>query len=65
MPFKLTTSSIDTLTPPPLHSVARWLWQVEKGTSPMVKNHGQAMLDTFFDSIDAAKEYVTLKNSQL
>lgn len=58
MPFKQVSKPVDTSAPPSQKEVVRWLWQVDKGPGLIVKKHGQKMLDTHFESIEAAELFV-------
>lgn len=58
MPFRQVSKPIDSSVAPNPKHVARWLWQVDKSTSPIVKKHGQQMIDTYFESIEAAELFV-------
>ena len=58
MPFKQVSEPIDGSIAPSQKHVARWLWQVDKSTSDIVRKHGQTMIDTYFESIEAAEQFV-------
>ena len=58
MSFKQITEPVDTSAPPSQKEVVRWLWQVDKGPGPIVKKHGQKMIDTYFESKEAAELFV-------
>ena len=52
-PFKLDPQN--TSIPPSQKHVSAWLWQINNSASPLVKKHGQSMLDKYFESTDAAE----------
>ncbi len=56
--FNQAEKPIDSSIVPSQKHVARWLWQVDKSTSDIVRKHGQTMLDTYFESIKAAELFV-------
>ncbi|WP_394230736.1 hypothetical protein [Shewanella colwelliana] len=56
--FNQTGDVTDDNSAPSQKHVARWLWQVDKNTSPIVQAHGQKMLDTYFDTKEAAELFV-------
>ena len=58
MSFKQVSEAIDSSITPSQKHVARWLWQVDKSTSDMVKKHGQTMIGNYFESIEAAELFV-------
>lgn len=58
MPFKQSIAPLEISKPPSPKLVLKWLWQVKKATSPLVKAHGQEQLNTYFDSIAAAELFV-------
>lgn len=58
MPFKQTYGPQDFSSPPCPRNVVRWLWQVNECDSPIVKKHGQTMLDVYFDSKKSAEIFL-------
>jgi hypothetical protein len=49
---------IDTAVSPTPKHVAIWLWQLDQSNSDLVRKHGQKMLNTYFESIEAAELFV-------
>lgn len=58
MPFEQYQQPLDTSVLPTSKQVVLWLWQVEKAKSPLVRKHGQEMLNNYFDTKEAAELFI-------
>ena len=44
--------------------VVRWLWMIDKADSYIVQRFGRKMVDTYFESRDAAEEFIINDSSR-
>ena len=57
MPFK-QIEYLDISVKPEPKEVVRWLWMIDKADSYIVQRFGRKMIDTYFESRDAAEEFI-------
>lgn len=61
MPFEQTseqtTENTPVLAPPEQEQVVKWLWMVDQCDSPIVKIYGTKMINTHFESREAAVQF--------
>lgn len=57
MKFK-QTEDLKASAHPETKEVVRWLWMIDVADSYIVQRFGQKMVDTYFESRDAAEEFI-------
>ena len=63
MTFK-QTEDLDTSVKPEPKEVVRWLWMIDKADSYIVQKYGRKMVATYFESRDAAEEFIINDSSR-
>ena len=61
MPFKRIE---DISVNPEPKQVVRWLWMIDKADSYLVQRFGRKMIDTYFESMEAAEEFILNDSSR-
>jgi len=57
--FKQAAELVDpSIMPDPL-VVAKWLWMVEKSSSPIVQSYGKKMIGTYFESKEVSELFIS------
>ncbi|NRD74435.1 hypothetical protein HQQ94_14565 [Shewanella sp. VB17] len=54
--FKQAAKLVDPSVMPDPLVVAKWLWMTEQSNGPMVRSYGKKMIETYFESVEVAKQ---------